>query len=83
MTVLSPQPPLKFEPGTPPIAQVIAFGAVIDFINSLDRQFLASHVLDLRHYALNKLNEFDGIRLFGNPSFVAPIISFEHESVHA
>ncbi len=57
--------PFKFEAGTPNIADVIALGAAIDYVNSLDRKKVADYEHELMNYATNELKKIDGIKIIG------------------
>ena len=57
--------PAKFEAGTIQIAQVIALGAAVDFVNSLGIEKIREHERDLLEYAYHRLNEIPGMRIYG------------------
>ena len=58
--------PWKFEAGTPNIADVIAFGAAIDYINNIGLKSIYEHEKALTEYALKRLKEFDFLKIY-NP----------------
>jgi cysteine desulfurase/selenocysteine lyase len=58
--------PYKFEAGTPGISQVIGLGAAIDYLNSLDRTFLAQYEHDLLTYATEKMLTVPGLRILAH-----------------
>ena len=74
--------PWKFEAGTPNIAQVIGLGAAIDFFNTIDNNHIEIQK-DLTSYALNRLNEIDGITIYGDASERTSIISFNINNIHS
>ena len=74
--------PLKFEAGTPPIAEVIGLGAALDFIDSLGREQIASYEHTLLEYATEKLQSVEGLRIIGTSANKGSIISFVIEGVH-
>ena len=74
--------PHKFEAGTPNIAGAVGIGASIDFINGLDRDLAHQHEMSLHDYALEKLEEIDGIQIIGNASSKSSIISFIVDGLH-
>ena len=74
--------PHKFEAGTPNIAGAVGIGASIDFINSLDRDLCHEYEMSLHDYALNQLEQIDGIRIIGKSSHKSAIISFVIDGVH-
>ena len=74
--------PHKFEAGTPNIAGAVGIGASIDFINSLDREVCHQYEMSLHDYALEKLEQFDNIRIIGKSSKKSAIISFVIDGIH-
>ena len=74
--------PHKFEPGSPVSAQVIGLGAAIDFFNTIDNNHIEIQK-DLTSYALNRLNEIDGITIYGDASERTAIISFNIDNIHS
>ena len=74
--------PHKFEAGTPNIAGAVGIGASIDFINGLDRDLAHQHEMSLHDYALEKLEEIDGIQIIGDASSKSAIISFIVDGLH-
>ncbi len=74
--------PYKFEAGTPPIAQAIGLGAAVDYLNSLDREFLESYENDLLEYATEKLKSVPGLKLVGTAPGKISLNSFVIEGVH-
>lgn len=74
--------PHKFEAGTPNIAGGIAFGAAIDYINSLGVETIAAYEHELTSYALEQLNTVPGIKFIGNAKERASVISFLLDNIH-
>ena len=74
--------PHKFEAGTPNIAGAVGIGASIDFINSLDRDLCHEYEMSLHDYALNQLEQIDGICIIGKSSHKSAIISFVIDGMH-
>jgi cysteine desulfurase/selenocysteine lyase len=74
--------PHKFEAGTPNIAGGIAFGAAIDYINSLGIENIAAYEQELTEYALEQLNTVPGIKFIGNAKERASVISFLLDNIH-
>lgn len=75
--------PLKFEAGTPPIAEVIGLAASLDFIDSVGRERIATWENQMLHYAIQKLGVVDGLSIIGNSVSKGPILSFAIEGVHS
>jgi cysteine desulfurase/selenocysteine lyase len=74
--------PFKFEAGTPNIADVIGFGAAIDYINSLDKNSIQAYEKRLLEYGVSKLAEVEGIKFIGTAKDKVSVISFIIENVH-
>ncbi len=78
--------PMKFEAGTPNIADAIGFGAAIDYLNALGMDAIRAHEIRLTEYALELFKELEeDIRIFG-PRDAAQrggIISFHSNIVHS
>jgi cysteine desulfurase / selenocysteine lyase len=75
--------PHKFEAGTSPIAEAVAFGAAIDYLSAVGLDAIEHHEQELAAYALEQLAEIDGVRLYGPPADRrAGIVSFNLDGVH-
>src|SRR3989338_4807305 len=57
--------PFKFEAGTPAIAQGIALGAAVDYLQKLGLQNIRKHEKEITDYALERMKEIKDIRVFG------------------
>ncbi|HYM14691.1 MAG TPA: cysteine desulfurase [Dehalococcoidia bacterium] len=57
--------PHKFEAGTPNIADVIAFGAAIDYLQGLGMEAVRQHEIALTRYAIDRLRSVDGVAVYG------------------
>jgi len=78
------EPPAKFEAGTPMIAEAVGLGRAIEWIGETGIQTIAGQERALLEYALPKLSEVPGIRLFGprGSDDREGIISFALDGVH-
>ena len=75
--------PAKFEAGTQPIAEAVGFGAAIDYLNEAGLEAIERHEHDLAVYALDRLGEIPGVKLYGPPpERRAGIVSFNVEGIH-
>jgi cysteine desulfurase/selenocysteine lyase len=72
--------PLKFEPGTPNVAGVVAFGAAIDYVNNIGDQSV--HEQALLHYAVKALETINGFKMYGTAEHKIGVISFSLEGAH-
>jgi cysteine desulfurase/selenocysteine lyase len=77
------RPPHRFEAGTPDISGAIGLAAAMDYLDTLGRDNIAAHDMELGAYALAKLSGLNGIRLFGPHVGRAGIVSFLLKDIHA
>lgn len=56
--------PWKFEAGTPNIADVIAFGTAIDYLNKVGLAVIAAHDRELLAYAQKRFSKYPSVKLF-------------------
>jgi len=76
------QVPEKYEAGTMPTAEVIAFNESIKFMQSIGIKNLVNHEHELTNYALEKLKIINLVKIVGNPKNKAGVISFTIKGVH-
>lgn len=74
--------PHKFEAGTPNICGGIAFGAAIDYLNSIGFNAIAAHEKALLDYATKELLAIEGLKIYGTGSEKTSVISFNIEGIH-
>ena len=67
--------PQKFEAGTPGIAEVISFGAAIDFIHKVSTEEIYEHNKTLTNYLQEKLQEIKEIKVYSHKD-ACGIVSF-------
>ncbi|MBO5626560.1 MAG: cysteine desulfurase [Prevotella sp.] len=61
------RPPLKFEAGTPDYVATTGLARAIDYLNSLGMDNIMAYEQELTRYALEKLGQIEGIRIYGSP----------------
>ncbi len=76
------EPPHRFEAGTPPITQAVGLGAAIDYVGELGIERIAAHESSLLAYATERMEEIEGLRIFGSAPGKAAIISFVVDGIH-
>ena len=78
-------PPARFEAGTPAIAQAIGMASALRWLDGLGMDAVLEHERRITDYALERLPEVPGLRVFGPPRGAERIgpVSFELEGVHA
>ncbi|MBV7269673.1 cysteine desulfurase [Winogradskyella sp. WHY3] len=74
--------PHKFEAGTPNIAGGIAFGAAIDYMNSIGFENIANYENELLEYATEQLLQIDGLKIYGTAKNKTSVISFNVGNIH-
>ncbi|MDQ7842426.1 MAG: cysteine desulfurase [Armatimonadota bacterium] len=77
-------PPHKFEAGTPSIADCIVWGEAVDYLREIGMEAIRDHEVRLVRYAMRRLAEIPGLRLFGpeNPTRRGGTLAFDLEGVH-
>jgi cysteine desulfurase / selenocysteine lyase len=76
------QLPEKYEAGTMPTAEVVAFNESIKFMESIGFENLIKHEEKLTNYALDKLRSINSVKIVGNPKNKAGVISFTINGIH-
>lgn len=74
--------PHKFEAGTPNIAGGIAFGAALDYLNSIGLDAIAAYEQELLDYATAQLKTIEGVRIYGEAPEKTAVISFLVGDIH-
>ena len=77
--------PWKFEAGTPPIAQAIALGTAITYLDTLGMDAINKHLHTITEYALTQLTDINGVTIYGplDLNNRGSVISFNIEGVHS
>jgi cysteine desulfurase/selenocysteine lyase len=77
--------PAKFEGGTPAIGEAIGFAAAVRWLDGLGLEAVHAAEAELTTYALDRVAEVPGLRVFGPPAGDerGGIVSFELAGVHA
>ena len=76
--------PYKFEAGTPSIAEVIGFGAAIDYLTKIGMDNVRQHEIELTTYAMEEFAKIPGIQIYGTKDITkrGGVISFNFADVH-
>lgn len=72
--------PYKFEAGTPDYVGAISLGCALEWVEKIGIDNIAAHEQMLTRYAVERLQEIDGIRIFGKPDGAA--VSFLVGDIH-
>jgi len=80
-------PPRRFEAGTSNIADAIAYGVAVEYLQDVGMEWVREHERALTGYALRRLAEFEprGLAIYGprDPALISGVISFNLADVHA
>jgi len=74
--------PHKFEAGTPNICGGVAFGAALDYMNTIGFDAIGSYEDELLQYATEQLTQIEGLRIYGDNKHKTAVISFNIDSIH-
>jgi cysteine desulfurase / selenocysteine lyase len=76
--------PYKFEGGTPNIADVIGFGAAIDYLNKIGMDKVREHEMDVTNYAIEAIAGVKGVSIYGpsNADHRGGVVSFNIGDIH-
>jgi len=74
--------PHKFEAGTPNISGGIAFGAALDYINSIGMENIAAYEQELLVHGTKELMKIPGLKIYGEAAHKTAVISFNVGSIH-
>ncbi|MGN6378134.1 MAG: cysteine desulfurase [Gaiellales bacterium] len=76
--------PYKFEAGVPPVAEVVAFGAAVDYITAIGLEAIHAHEQTLVEYGYELLSGIDGVTVYGPPPpDRGGVLSFVVDGVHS
>ena len=73
--------PVKFEAGTPMIAEAIGLGEAIDYLTEVGMDNIHDYEQELVNYAYEQMEKIDGITIYG-PKERAGLITFNLDGVH-
>ena len=73
--------PWKFEAGTPPIAEAIALGSAVDYLNEIGMENIREYEEELTNYLYKKLSEQKDIKIYG-PKKRSALVSFNISDLH-
>ena len=74
--------PHKFEAGTPNIEGGIVLGTAIDYMNAIGFDNIAAYEHELLLYGTKRLQEIEGLKIFGTSENKTSVISFNIEGIH-
>lgn len=74
--------PYKYEAGTPNVAGAIGLEAAITYMKNIGFDKIVEYENELLDYANKKINEIEGIEIYGTSIKKDPIISFNIKGIH-
>jgi len=76
--------PYKFEAGTPNIADVVGFGAAVEYLEKIGMENIRNHEIYLTEYALESIQSLKHITIYGpmDSKFRGGVISFNIADIH-
>lgn len=74
--------PFKFEAGTPDYVATHGLATAIDYISSIGIDNISRHEQELTRYCMERMQEIDGIRLFGTANDKDAVVSFLVGDIH-
>lgn len=74
--------PFKFEAGTPDYVATHGLATAIDYISLIGIDNISRHEQELTRYCMERMQEIDGIRLFGTANDKDAVVSFLVGDIH-
>lgn len=74
--------PFKFEAGTPDYIATTALAKALDYVSAIGMENIAAHEHELTLYAMQRLKEINGMRIFGEAEHKSSVISFLVGNIH-
>lgn len=74
--------PYKFEAGTPDYVGTHALATALDYIQSIGLDKIAAHEEDLTRYAMQRMQEIEGMTFFGTATAKTSVVSFNVGAIH-
>lgn len=74
--------PFKFEAGTPDYIGTTGLAKALDYVSALGMEQIAAYEHELTQYAMQRLKEIPGMRIFGEAADKGSVISFLVGDIH-
>ncbi len=74
--------PARFEAGTPAIAEIVGFGAALDYLDEIGLDAIAAHEDRLLRRASESIAQVRGLRLIGTAEEKVSVLSFVMDAAH-
>ena len=74
--------PFKFEAGTPDYIGTTALAKALDYVSAIGMENIEAHEQELTRYAMHRLKQIEGMRIFGEAEHKSSVISFLVGNIH-
>lgn len=74
--------PYKFEAGTPDYVATHALATALDYVSGLGMENIEAHEQELTRYALERMQQIEGMHIFGDAEERDAVISFQVGDIH-
>ena len=74
--------PFKFEAGTPDYIGSTALAKALDYVSAIGMDNISAYEHELTQYAMSRLHEIPGMRIFGEAEHKSGVISFLVGNIH-
>ena len=74
--------PFKFEAGTPDYIGTTALAKALDYVSAIGMEQIEAHEHELTQYAMQRLKQIEGMRIFGESEHKSSVISFLVGHIH-
>ena len=74
--------PFKFEAGTPDYIGTTALATALDYVSAIGMDQIAAHEHELVNYAMQRMDQIPGMRIFGRAKQKSGVISFLVGNIH-
>ncbi|MBO5252107.1 MAG: cysteine desulfurase [Bacteroidaceae bacterium] len=74
--------PFKFEAGTPDYIGTTALAKALDYVSAIGMEQIEAHEQELTRYAMQRLKQIEGMRIFGEAEHKNSVISFLVGNIH-
>ena len=74
--------PFKFEAGTPDYIGTTALAKALDYVSAIGMENIEAHEQELTRYAMQRLKQIEGMRIFGEAEHKSSVISFLVGNIH-
>ena len=74
--------PFKFEAGTPDYIGTTSLAKALDYVSAIGMENIAAHEHELTQYAMQRMKQIEGMRIFGEAEHKSSVISFLVGNIH-